>query len=317
MDKRKFWLVARKYATLAILIVFVIAMSLLTERFLTFKNLTNVGRQLSFNAIISVAMTMVIISGGIDLSVGGTVALAGCVCARIIADSGQILPAVLAALAIGTAVGLFNGILIACTNIAPFIITLSSLSVAKGMTLVFTNASPIPLSNKGFKALGQSSFYSVPTPIFIMLAVFLAAGYVMKKTKFGRYIYAIGGNERSAVLAGISVKRVKLAVYVISGVLAAFTGILYTSRLSSGVPGLGDGFEMDAITAAVIGGASLAGGQGGIWGTMIGAMIIGILNNALNLLNVNTNYQDIATGVVVLIAVLFDWFIQTRVRSDS
>ena len=139
----------------------------------------------------------------------------------------------------------------------------------------------------------------------------------MKKTKFGRYIYAIGGNERSAVLAGISVKRVKLAVYVISGVLAAFTGILYTSRLSSGVPGLGDGFEMDAITAAVIGGASLAGGQGGIWGTMIGAMIIGILNNALNLLNVNTNYQDIATGVVVLIAVLFDWFIQTRVRSDS
>ena len=238
-------------------------------------------------------------------------------CARIIADSGQILPAVLAALAIGTAVGLFNGILIACTNIAPFIITLSSLSVAKGMTLVFTNASPIPLSNEGFKALGQSSFYSVPTPIFIMLAVFLAAGYVMKKTKFGRYIYAIGGNERSAVLAGISVKRVKLAVYVISGVLAAFTGILYTSRLSSGVPGLGDGFEMDAITAAVIGGASLAGGQGGIWGTMIGAMIIGILNNALNLLNVNTNYQDIATGVVVLIAVLFDWFIQTRVRSDS
>ena len=317
MDKRKFWLVARKYATLAILIVFVIAMSLLTERFLTFKNLTNVGRQLSFNAIISVAMTMVIISGGIDLSVGGTVALAGCVCARIIADSGQILPAVLAALAIGTAVGLFNGILIACTNIAPFIITLSSLSVAKGMTLVFTNASPIPLSNEGFKALGRSSFYSVPTPIFIMLAVFLAAGYVMKKTKFGRYIYAIGGNERSAVLAGISVKRVKLAVYVISGVLAAFTGILYTARLSSGVPGLGDGFEMDAITAAVIGGASLAGGQGGIWGTMIGAMIIGILNNALNLLNVNTNYQDIATGVVVLIAVLFDWFIQTRVRSDS
>ena len=171
--------------------------------------------------------------------------------------------------------------------------------------------------DEGFKALGQSSFYSVPTPIFIMLAVFLTAGYVMKKTKFGRYIYAIGGNERSAVLAGISVKRVKLAVYVISGVLAAFTGVLYTSRLSSGVPGLGDGFEMDAITAAVIGGASLAGGQGGIWGTMIGAMIIGILNNALNLLNVNTNYQDIATGVVVLIAVLFDWFIQTRVRSDS
>ncbi len=317
MDKRKFWLIARKYATLAILIVFVVAISLMTDRFLTFGNITNVGRQLSFNGIISVAMTMVIISGGIDLSVGGTVALAGCTCAGVLADSGNIPAAVAAALAVGVVVGIFNGILIAYTRIAPFIITLSSLSIAQGVTLVLTNASPIPLDNEAFKALGQSSFYSIPTPIFIMIAIFLVAGYVMKKTKFGRYVYAIGGNERSAALAGISVQKIKLTVYIVSGLLAAFTGVLYTSRLSSGVPNLGDGFEMDAITAAVIGGASLSGGQGGIWGTLIGAVIIGILNNALNLLNVNTNYQSIVTGVVVLIAVLFDCLIQARVRSDS
>lgn len=317
MDNRKFWLIARKYATLAILVVFVVAISLMTDRFLTFGNITNVGRQLSFNGIISVAMTMVIISGGIDLSVGGTVALAGCICAGVLTDSGNIFMAIMAALVVGTVVGLFNGVLIAYTKIAPFIITLSSLSIAKGVTLVLTNASPIPLNNEGFKALGQSSFYSIPTPIFIMLAIFLIAGFVMRKTKFGRYVYAIGGNERSAALAGIAVQKIKLIVYIISGLMAAFTGVLYTSRLSSGVPNLGDGFEMDAITAAVIGGASLSGGQGGIWGTLIGAVIIGILNNALNLLNVNTNYQSIVTGVVVLIAVLFDRLIQTRVSSES
>lgn len=317
VDNRKFWLIARKYATLAILVVFVVAISLMTDRFLTFGNITNVGRQLSFNGIISVAMTMVIISGGIDLSVGGTVALAGCICAGVLTDSGNIFMAIMAALVVGTVVGLFNGVLIAYTKIAPFIITLSSLSIAKGVTLVLTNASPIPLNNEGFKALGQSSFYSIPTPIFIMLAIFLIAGFVMRKTKFGRYVYAIGGNERSAALAGIAVQKIKLIVYIISGLMAAFTGVLYTSRLSSGVPNLGDGFEMDAITAAVIGGASLSGGQGGIWGTLIGAVIIGILNNALNLLNVNTNYQSIVTGVVVLIAVLFDRLIQTRVSSES
>lgn len=317
MDNRKFWLIARKYATLAILVVFVVAISLMTDRFLTFGNITNVGRQLSFNGIISVAMTMVIISGGIDLSVGGTVALAGCICAGVLTDSGNIFMAIMAALVVGTVVGLFNGVLIAYTKIAPFIITLSSLSIAKGVTLVLTNASPIPLNNERFKALGQSSFYSIPTPIFIMLAIFLIAGFVMRKTKFGRYVYAIGGNERSAALAGIAVQKIKLIVYIVSGLMAAFTGVLYTSRLSSGVPNLGDGFEMDAITAAVIGGASLSGGQGGIWGTLIGAVIIGILNNALNLLNVNTNYQSIVTGVVVLIAVLFDRLIQTRVSSES
>lgn len=317
MDKRNFWLIARKYATLLILAVFLIAMAFLSNRFFTFKNLTNVGRQISLNAIIAIGMTLVIISGGIDLSVGGISALGCCLCAKLLNTTGSILLGVLATLLVGIAVGAFNGFIISRTGIAPFIVTLSSQSISRGITLVFTNAGPLPISNDAFKQIGQGTFLSIPIPIFIMLIFAVIAAFVMNKTMFGRYIYAIGGNERSAIVAGIRVKEVKLLVYIISGFLAAFTAVIYTSRLSSGVPSLGTGFEMDAITAAVIGGASLAGGQGGIWGTLIGAVIIGILNNALNLLNINSYYQDIVTGVVVLLAVLFDFFIQTRITSKD
>lgn len=180
-----------------------------------------------------------------------------------------------------------------------------------------TNASPMPISNAAFKFIGQGTLLGIPFPIYITLILAIITAFVMNKTVFGRYVYAIGGNERSAVVAGIQVKKVKISVYMLSGFLAAFTAIIYTSRLSSGVPSLGDGFEMDAITAAVIGGASLAGGQGHIWGTMIGAVIIGILNNALNLLNINSYFQDIVKGVVVLLAVLFDFFIQSRIVSKD
>ncbi len=317
MDRRRFWLVARKYATLAILELFLVIMFFLTDRFFTFRNITNVGRQVSLNAILSVGMTMVIISGGIDLSVGGIVALSACLCASIIKTTGNVALAIAVALVVGAVAGSFNGILTAKTGIAPFIITLSTGAICVGSTMAYTNAGPIPLNNPAFKMIGQGTVIGIPIPILIMLVVFVIAAYVMKRTKFGRYVYAIGGNENASRVAGVQVVRVKASVYLISGVLAAFTAVIYTSRLSSGVPSLGVGFEMQAITAAVIGGASLAGGQGSIWGTLIGAMIIGILNNALNLLNINTYYQNIATGMVVLLAVLFDRFIQTRVSSDS
>lgn len=317
MNKRKFWLVARKYATLAILCLILIVMAFLTDRFFTVKNLSNVGRQISLNAIVSVGMTMVIISGGIDLSVGATIALSSCICASVLTATGNVALAMLAGILVGVAVGFFNGFIVAKTGIAPFIITLSSFSICGGITLVYTKASPIPLNHEGFKVIGQGSLSFVPLPTIFMIIIFIIAAFIMTKTKFGRYIYAIGGNEKASVVAGIKVTQVKTLVYVICGVLAAFTGVVYTARLSSGVPALGDGAEMSAITAAVIGGASLSGGRGGIWGTLLGAIIIGVLNNALNLLNVNSYYQDIVTGVVVLLAVLFDRFIQTRVTSES
>lgn len=317
VDNRKIWLIARKYATLFILVIFLIAMAFLSDRFFTFKNLTNVGRQISLNAILALGMTLVIISGGIDLSVGGVCALGCCVCAKILNSTGSSLLAIAVVLLIGLAVGAFNGFVVSKTGIAPFIVTLSTVSIIRGITLVMTNASPMPISNVAFKFIGQGTLLGIPFPIYITLILAIITAFVMNKTVFGRYVYAIGGNERSAVVAGIQVKKVKISVYMLSGFLAAFTAIIYTSRLSSGVPSLGDGFEMDAITAAVIGGASLAGGQGHIWGTMIGAVIIGILNNALNLLNINSYFQDIVKGVVVLLAVLFDFFIQSRIVSKD
>lgn len=317
VDKRKFWLIARKYATLMILVIFLVAMAFLTDRFFTFKNLMNVGRQISLNAIIAIGMTLVIISGGIDLSVGGVCALSCCMCARLLNNTQSIFLAVAVALFIGLAVGTFNGFIIAHTGIAPFIVTLSTVSITRGITFVITNASPMPISHSAFKQIGQGTLLGIPVPIYIMAVIALLAAFLMGKTKFGRYVYAIGGNERSAIVAGIRVKMVKLMVYMLSGFLAAFTAVIYTARLSSGVPSLGDGFEMDAITAAVIGGASLSGGQGGIFGTLIGAVIIGILNNALNLLNINSYFQDIVTGGVVLLAVLFDFFIQSRITSKD
>ena len=317
VEKRRFWLIARKYATLIILVIFLIAMAFLTNRFFTFKNITNVGRQISLNAIIAIGMTLVIITGGIDLSVGGVCALCCCMCARLLNTTGSIFLAVFISLLIGLAVGATNGFIISSTGIAPFIVTLSTVSITRGITLVFTNASPMPINNPAFKQIGQGMLANIPIPIFITLFIAAIAAFMMSKTKFGRYVYAIGGNERSAIVSGIRVRLVKLIVYMLSGFLAAFTAVIYTSRLSSGVPSLGTGFEMDAITAAVIGGASLAGGQGNIWGTLIGAVIIGILNNALNLLNINSYYQDIVTGVVVMIAVLFDFFIQSRISSKD
>lgn len=317
VDNRKIWLIARKYATMFILVIFLIAMAFLSDRFFTFKNLTNVGRQISLNAILALGMTLVIISGGIDLSVGGVCALGCCVCAKILNSTGSSILAIAVVLLIGLAVGAFNGFVVSKTGIAPFIVTLSTVSIIRGITLVMTNASPMPISNAAFKFIGQGTLLGIPFPIYITLILAIITAFVMNKTVFGRYVYAIGGNERSAVVAGIQVKKVKISVYMVSGFLAAFTAIIYTSRLSSGVPSLGDGFEMDAITAAVIGGASLAGGQGHIWGTMIGAVIIGILNNALNLLNINSYFQDIVKGVVVLLAVLFDFFIQSRIVSKD
>lgn len=317
MDRRRFWLIARKYATFVILCIIFLVMFFLTDRFFTFHNLSNVGRQISMNAILSVGMTMVIISGGIDLSVGAIVAMSSVVCAGVLTNTGQIVPAVAAALAVGLGIGFLNGILISRTGIAPFIITLSSSSICSGAVLVLTMASPIPLSHDGFKLLGQGSFWIFPYPFLLMIVIFTLFAYLMNQTKFGRYVYAIGGNEKASVVAGIRVVRTKTLVYSLCGFLASLTGVVYTARLSSGVPSIGEGYEMQAITAAVIGGASLSGGRGGIWGTLIGAVIIGVLNNALNLLQVNSYYQNIVTGAVVLVAVLFDRFIQTRVGSEG
>ncbi|QEK10991.1 ribose ABC transporter permease [Crassaminicella thermophila] len=299
-----------KFKSIIGLVIFSLIISFLSPRFLTVSNILNVLRQTSINAIIAAGMTFVILTGGIDLSVGSVLAFCGAVSAYFISAGVNVFLAVMASLIIGALVGLFSGVMISKGKVQPFIATLVTMTVLRGATLVFTNGMPITLgSDKGaefFSKIGGGYFLGIPIPVYLMTLVFIIAYYILTQTRLGRYVYALGGNEEASKLSGLNVSKIKLSVYAISGMLAAAAGIIITSRLSSANPNAGVGYELDAIAAVVLGGTSLAGGAGSILGTIIGALIIGILNNALNLLNVSSYYQMIAKGIVIAIAVLSD-----------
>lgn len=296
----------KKLGPLLGFIILCIVLSVVSEQFLTVGNLLNVTRQVSINAVIAVGMTLVILTGGIDLSVGSIVALSGSVAAGLLVGGMGIVPAVLAGLLLGTFIGMMNGILITYGKIPPFIATMGMMTIVRGYTLVYTDGRPITGFSEGFRAIGGGYIGSIPIPVVIMVAVFVIAWLILKKNRFGRYIYAIGGNEEAARLSGIHTTRNLIGVYSIAGLLAAMSGIILASRLNSAQPTAGMAFEMDAIAAVVLGGTSLAGGRGTIVGTLVGALIIGVLDNGLNLLNVSSFYQQVAKGVVILLAVLMD-----------
>ncbi len=292
------------------LIIFSVLISFASPRFLTKSNLLNVFRQTSINAIIAAGMTFVILTGGIDLSVGSILGFSGAIAAGLLAGGVNIFFAILAALIIGAVAGMFNGIIITKGKVQPFIATLAMMILLRGATLVYTSGRPIPVpaatTSPIFRKIGAGYIAGIPIPIFIMAIIFLICYVVLTQTKFGRHLYAVGGNEKAAKLSGINTDRIKVLAYTISGMLASIAGLIVTSRLSSAQPTAGDGYELDAIAAVVLGGTSLVGGQGSILGTIIGALIIGILNNALNLLDVQSYYQMIAKAVVILVAVLLD-----------
>jgi ribose transport system permease protein len=292
------------------LVLFSIIISFMSYRFLTWPNMFNVFRQTSVNAIIAAGMTFVILTGGIDLSVGSTLAISGAVAAYLLANGSSAFVAVLAALFIGGAIGLANGFIISKGKLQPFIVTLATMTVFRGATLVFTDGKPISAGYEAnadaFSNIGNGYTLGIPNPILIMALIFGVCYFILKHTTIGRYVYSTGGNEEATQLSGVSVHRVKLFVYGMSGLLAAMGGIVITSRLASAQPTAGTGYELDAIAAVVLGGTSLAGGVGSVIGTIVGALIIGILNNALNLLNVTSYYQLLAKGLVILIAVLLD-----------
>lgn len=292
------------------LIIFSVLISFMSDRFLTVNNLFNVFRQTSINAIIAIGMTFVILTSGIDLSVGSTLAFSSAVAAYLLASVYNIFLVILVALAIGFFAGCVNGIFIAKGKIQPFIATLAMMQLLRGATLVFTNGKPIAVPAKEvspvFAFIGRGNVMGIHVPIIITVVVLLLAYFLLKFTKFGRYIYAIGGNEESSVLSGINTDKVKISAYAISGLLSALVGLIVISRLSSAQPTAGESYEMDAIAAVVLGGTTLSGGQGSVLGTLIGALIIGLLNNALNLMDVQSYYQMIAKAVVILIAVLLD-----------
>lgn len=276
--------------------------------FLTQKNVFNVLRQISSNLFLACGMTMVIILGGIDLSVGSIIALSGCIAAGGVARYHlPLVIAILLGICVGLIVGMFNGFVISKTTIPAFIVTLATMNIAKGFAYVYTGGSPVRVVTKEWQFLGAGYIGAVPTPVILLVLVLIITGVIMNKTKIGRHIYAVGGNAQAAEFSGIKVAKVKFFVHAFSGAMAGLAGVVLASRMYSGQPTAGDGAEMDAIAAVVVGGTSMAGGSGKIGGTIIGGLIIGVLNNGLNLLNVNSFWQYVVKGVVILLAVFIDY----------
>jgi ribose transport system permease protein len=295
-----------KYKSLFGLVILCLVISVMAPRFLTVNNLRNVMTQVSVNAVIAAGMTFVILTGGIDLSVGSILAVCGAIAAVISKSSGSIFMAIIVTLIVGAIIGLINGLIIAKGKIQAFIATLATMTIFRGVTYVYTNGTPVSGLGQSFMMLGNDKILGIPIPVIVMIVIFAASYYILTQIRYGRYVYALGGNEDSARLSGINTQRIKTMVYVLSGIMAAISGIIVTSRIGSASPNAGTGFELDAIAAVVLGGTSLAGGEGSIIGTIIGAVIIGVLNNGLNLMNVSPFYQLIVKGLVILLAVMVD-----------
>ncbi|WP_094751930.1 ribose ABC transporter permease [Psychromonas sp. CD1] len=304
----KTWLIEQK--ALIALILLIVVVSFLNEYFFTLNNILNILRQTSVIAILAAGMTLVILTAGIDLSVGSILALCGAFSATMIGLNISVFIAVPVSLFAGLVLGSMTGIIIAKGKVQAFIATLVTMTLLRGVTMVYTDGRPISTGfsdvSDAFSLFGTGYFLSVPIPVWLMFLVFISIWYLLNHTRFGRYIYALGGNEVATQLSGINVDKIKIGVYAICGLLSALAGIIITSRLSSAQPTAGVGYELDAIAAVVLGGTSLAGGKGRIMGTLVGALIIGVLNNALNLLDVSSYYQMIVKAVVILLAVLVD-----------
>ncbi len=290
------------------LVFIVILLAFLSDSFLTVDNILNLLRQISINALIAFGMTFVILTAGIDLSVGSLLALGSALTAGMLSSGMDPILAIFLGLIIGLVLGALNGLIITKGKVAPFIATLATMTIFRGATLVYTDGKPVTgLSDSVlFQMMGKGYFFFIPVPVIIMLVVFLVLYFILHNTVFGRRVYAVGGNEEAATLSGVKSDRIKILVYSLTGMLAVLAGIILTSRLNSAQPTAGTMYELDAIAAVVIGGTSLMGGRGRITGTLIGALIIGVISNGLNLLNVSSFYQQIVKGAVILFAVMLD-----------
>ena len=294
-----------KYGFLVILGFLIVISTILSPAFLTGRNIINVLRQMSIITIIGFGVTLVIIAGMIDLSSGSVVALAGCIGTSLYVMTGSIWLGLIGGLVTGALTGLTSGFFITYFDLPPFIVTLAMMTGARGLVLLYTGGMPI-INIGDFTVLGQGYLFGIPNPILIMLLCMAIVLILVKRTRFGRYVFAIGGNEAAAIASGVNVKAVKIVTFVISGTLVGLSGVILMSRINSGQPSAGLTFELDAITCAVIGGSSLSGGVGSILGTMVGGLIIGILQNILNLTNVSPYWQQILKGLVIMFSVIMD-----------
>jgi putative xylitol transport system permease protein len=306
---------AQRYGILIALVVLCIVLSIVSDNFLSSRNIINVLRQTSINGILAIGMTFVILTRGIDLSVGSVVALAGVVSASFATTSASgfipgapympLIPLVIGVLT-GVAMGALSGIAVARYAVPAFVATLGMLSAARGLTLIYAGGRPIPALTDGYRWMGTGDIIGIPIPIILFALVFIVSHFVLTRTRFGRHIYAVGGNPHAAKVSGLSVNRIRFCVYLISGALAGIAGMVLAARTGSALPQAGVAYELDAIAAVVIGGTSLAGGVGRVSGTVIGALLIGVMNNGLDLLGVESYYQQVIKGGLIVAAVMLD-----------
>lgn len=317
MSESKSTFSLRRFQSLFALAIMVAALAFLSDKFFTPDNGWNILRQISVNLCLSIGMTLVILSGGIDLSVGAILGFAGAIAAGLLKNGLMLSPlgvrleftvtgAIVAGVAVGAAAGWFNGFAITRFKLPPFVATLGMLSIARGLTMLWTGGFPITSLGETFGFIGTGAILGMPMPVWIMVALVAVFVVVTRRTRFGRHIYAVGGNERASRLTGLNVPGIKLMVYTLAGALAGVAGLIVTARLDSAQPNAGLGYELDSIAAVVIGGTSLSGGRGSVAGTVLGCLIIGVLNNGLFLLNVSPFWQQVIKGVVILIAVAID-----------
>lgn len=305
---------AHEYGALIALVILIVVMSLISPQFRTFSNFLTLLRQASVNGLIAFGMTLVILTGGIDLSVGSTLGLTGALFAGLIVNVGMPIPlAVIVALIFGLLLGLVSGFLVGKAKLQPFIATLITLTVYRGFTLIYTNGRPISnltadeyVGSDFLTFIGRGAILGIPVPVIILFFAFILFYLLLNKSVLGRKIYAVGSNERAAQLSGINIDRIKLFVYSISGLTSTLAALILVSRLNSAQPTLGTGYELDAIAATAIGGTSMTGGRGKISGTLLGILIIAVLSNGMNILGISSYYQDVVKGIVILLAVLVD-----------
>lgn len=290
-----------------VLVVIILFFTVTTDTFLTSKNILNICRQISMIGICSVGMTMVLLTGGIDISVGSIIALVGVVAAKLIGEAGMaIFPAMLIGVVVGALCGLINGIMVAKFDVPALITTLAMQTMARGAAYILTSGIPIYGLPEEIKTLGQGYFFKIPIPVIIMALIFLFGWWLLEQTRFGRYTYAIGGNQEVARLSGINVLKMKIFIYTLSGLFAGLSGVIMLSRINSGQPATSSGFEMDVITGAVLGGISVAGGEGKLVNVIAGVLIMGMLSNGMTLMNLDEYWQWVVKGIVLLLAVTFD-----------
>lgn len=296
-----------EYGILLALFGMVLVLTILSPNFLTSANMLNLFKQVSINTVLAIGMTFVILTKGIDLSVGSILAFSGIITASlVVGNDTNLFLGIIAGLGAGLFLGAVNGIIVAKWKVTPFIATLGMMAIARGLTYIYSEGQPISGLSDAFLIIGTGGFIGIPFAVWIVLITFAICSILLYRTKFGRYVYAVGGNENAARTSGLNVNRTLMSVYCISGLLAGLAGVLLTSRISSGLPQSGVSYELDAIAAVVIGGTSLMGGRGRLWGTLVGALIIGVLNNGLDLLAVSSYWQQVIKGAIIIIAVLVD-----------